>query len=73
MDHFATNATLYIRTLQIRVGYFAIYEVFTKMVGGGGKKMLPHKNTHTIQLHSIPHTIIYYTKKYVIKQIYIPY
>jgi hypothetical protein len=56
VGYLATNATLYIRTLQIRVGYFAIYEVFTKMVGGGGKKMLPHKNTHPTQLYSIPHT-----------------
>jgi hypothetical protein len=73
VDHFATNAALYIRTLQIRVGYFAIYEVFTKMVGEGGKKMLLHKNTSHIQSHSIPHTYRLAIQLITTKKIYIPY
>jgi len=67
------NATLYIRTLQIRVGYFAIYEVFTKKFGGGGKKMLIHNLTPHIQLHSIPHTSCFPIQLIAIKKTYIPY
>jgi len=59
--------------LQIRVGYSTIYEVFTKKFGGGGKKMLLHKNTPHIQSHSIPHTYRLAIQLITTKKIYIPY
>lgn len=56
MDYSAADVIFYIRTLQIRVGYSTIYEMFVKAVGGGGEKVEMRRIITHPQHYSIPHT-----------------